>query len=58
MESRSLQNMQEEERKEQEYREDGVAEDVEDLAAFEERANEPTLDFETFVKELKRDGTI
>ncbi|MAE30907.1 MAG: CopG family transcriptional regulator [Verrucomicrobiales bacterium] len=35
-----------------------LAEDVEDLAAFEERANEPTLDFETFVKELKRDGTI
>lgn len=35
-----------------------LAEDASDLAAFDERANEPTIDFETFVKELKRDGTI
>ncbi|MFT5239733.1 MAG: hypothetical protein ACI9OU_000420 [Candidatus Promineifilaceae bacterium] len=35
-----------------------LAKDAKDLAAFEERANEPTVDFEDFVKGLKRDGTI
>jgi post-segregation antitoxin (ccd killing protein) len=35
-----------------------LAEDAEDLAAFEERRKEPTVTFETFVKELKRDGKI
>jgi hypothetical protein len=35
-----------------------LAEDAQDLAAFDERAKEPTLDFEDFVQELKRDGTI
>jgi hypothetical protein len=35
-----------------------LAEDAQDLAMFDERANEPTLDFEDFVRELKRDGTI
>ena len=35
-----------------------LAEDARDLAAFDERANEPTMDFEDFVKGLKRDGTI
>jgi hypothetical protein len=37
---------------------DELAEDARDLAAFDERANEPALDFEDFVKELTRDGTI
>lgn len=37
---------------------DQLAEDAADLAAFDERANEPTVDFEEFVKGLKRDGTI
>ena len=37
---------------------DELAEDARDLAMFEERANEPTVDFEDFVKGLKRDGTI
>jgi hypothetical protein len=37
---------------------DELAKDAKDLAAFEERANEPTVDFEDFVKGLKRDGTI
>ena len=37
---------------------DELAEDARDLAAFDKRANEPTVDFEVFVKELKRDGTI
>jgi len=29
-----------------------------DLAMFDERANEPVVDFEDFVKGLKRDGTL
>ena len=37
---------------------DELSEDARDLAAFDERANEPTMDFEDFVKWLKRDGTI
>jgi hypothetical protein len=35
-----------------------LAEDAEDLAAFEERSAEPDLDFEDFVKALKRRGKI
>jgi hypothetical protein len=37
---------------------DELAEDARDLAVFDARANEPTVDFEDFVKGLKRDGTI
>jgi len=37
---------------------DGLAEDASDIAMFDERANEPTMEFEEFVKGLKRDGTI
>jgi hypothetical protein len=37
---------------------DELAEDAEDLSAFEERMNEPTVAFEDLVKELKRNGTI
>ena len=37
---------------------DELAEDARDLALFDERANEPTVDFEDFVKGLKRDGAI
>ena len=37
---------------------DELAEDANDLAMFEARINEPSLDFEDFVKELKLDGTI
>ena len=37
---------------------DELAEDARDLAMFDERAKEPTVDFEDFVKGLKRDGTI
>jgi len=32
--------------------------DARDLASFDERANEPVVDFEDFIKGLKRDGTI
>ena len=35
-----------------------LAEDASDLAAFDARKNEPTLSFEDFVKELKRNGKI
>ncbi|NQT71972.1 MAG: CopG family transcriptional regulator [Chloroflexi bacterium] len=35
-----------------------LSEDVEDLAAFEERANEPLMSFEDTLKELKRNGKI
>ena len=35
-----------------------LAEDAEDLAAFEKRRREPNLDFEQFVKALRRRGKI
>jgi hypothetical protein len=35
-----------------------LVEDAEDLLAFDERAGEPELSFETVVKELKRSGKI
>lgn len=36
----------------------GLAEDAEDLAAIEERAHEPDLPFEDFVRDLKRRGKL
>lgn len=35
-----------------------LAEDAEDLAAFEERSNEPNLAFEDVVKDLRRRGKL
>lgn len=35
-----------------------LAEDAEDLEAFDERKREPNLDFEQFVKALKRRGKL
>lgn len=35
-----------------------LAEDQEDLAAFEERRHEPTISYEAMLKELKRHGKI
>jgi len=35
-----------------------LAEDAEDLAAFEERASEPNLSFERVVRDLRRRGKI
>jgi len=35
-----------------------LAEDAEDLTAFEERAHEPNLAFEDVVRDLKRRGKI
>jgi len=37
---------------------DELAEDDADLAAFDARKDEPTVSFEAFVKELKRNGKI
>ena len=37
---------------------EGLAEDAEDLGVFDARKNEPTITFEAFVKELKRNGKI
>ncbi len=34
------------------------AEDYEDLSAFDERKNEPNLDFESVLKELQSSGKI
>ncbi len=34
------------------------AEDLEDLQAFRDRANEPTADFEEFLRKLKADGKL
>ena len=35
-----------------------LAEDAQDLSAFDARRNEPTLAFEDFVKDLKRNGKL
>ena len=35
-----------------------LAEDAEDLAAFDARAKEPNLDFEEMLKDLKRRGKL
>ncbi len=37
---------------------DSLAEDLEDLAAFEERADEPLISYEQMIKRLKKDGRI
>lgn len=37
---------------------ESLAEDAEDLAAFEARAAEPELDFEAVVRDLKKRGKI
>lgn len=35
-----------------------LAEDAEDISAFEERANEPLVSFSEMLKRLKKDGRI
>jgi hypothetical protein len=37
---------------------EALAEDAEDIAAFEERAREPSISYDEMVKRLKRDGRI
>ncbi len=37
---------------------EALVEDAEDLAAFEERAQEPLISFEEMLKRLKKDGRI
>ena len=35
-----------------------LAEDADDLTAFDDRADESTIDFEDFVKNMKRSGKL
>jgi hypothetical protein len=35
-----------------------LLEDAEDLASFRERAEEPAIDFESFVSQLKKNGKL
>ncbi len=37
---------------------EALAEDLEDLASFRDRESEPTIDFETFVRKLRKDGKL
>ena len=37
---------------------ESLAEDAEDISAYEERANEPLMSFSEMVKRLKEDGRI
>ena len=37
---------------------EALAEDAEDLAAFEERVGEPLISYDEMVKRLKKDGRI
>ncbi len=37
---------------------DELSEDLDDLATFDAREKEPTIEFESFVKGLKRDGIL
>jgi predicted transcriptional regulator len=37
---------------------EALAEDAEDLAAFEDRANEPLISYDAMIKRLKKDGRI
>lgn len=37
---------------------EAIAEDADDLATFEDRANEPLLSYDAMVKRLKRDGRL
>jgi post-segregation antitoxin (ccd killing protein) len=37
---------------------EALAEDAEDIAAFEERSKEPLISYDKMVKRLKRDGRI
>jgi len=35
-----------------------LAEDLGDLQSFRDRENEPAMDFESFLKEMKRNGKL
>jgi hypothetical protein len=37
---------------------ESLAEDVEDLAAFEERVSEPLISYDEMIKRLRKDGRI
>ena len=37
---------------------EALAEDAEDIAAFEERVKEPVISYEEMIKRLKKDGRV
>ena len=37
---------------------EAIAEDAEDIAAFEDRAREPLISYDVLIKKLKKDGRI
>jgi plasmid stability protein len=37
---------------------ESLQDDLSDLEAFRDREKEPSIEFETFLKQLKKDGTI
>ena len=37
---------------------ESLSEDAEDLAAFDERADEPLISYERMIKRLKKDGRL
>ncbi len=37
---------------------EALSEDAEDLAAFDQRLNEPLVSYEQMIKKLKKDGSI
>jgi hypothetical protein len=37
---------------------EALAEDAEDIAAFEDRVNEPVISYDEMIKRLKKDGRI
>lgn len=37
---------------------EAIAEDAEDLAAFDQRLNEPLVSYEQMIKKLKKNGSI
>lgn len=37
---------------------DAFAEDLDDLRAFSDRSDEPSMDFESFLRELKSNGKL
>jgi len=40
------------------HAQESLPEDLEDLSAFDDRAGEPLIAFETYLKEIERDGRI
>ena len=37
---------------------EALSEDLDDLETFDRRASEPSIDFESFLRQLRRDGKV